>query len=55
MIFMFNVLFFSTFLKKHTGQVEREIDLRLARFNNIDIAFPEQLHKEPIHGKIQRI
>jgi len=25
----------------------------LARFNNIDIACPEQLHKEPIHGKIE--
>jgi len=23
--------------------------------NNIDIACPEQLHKEPIHGKIQKI
>ena len=50
MIFISNIEFFSTFLKKYTGQVKREI--WLARCNNIDIACPEQLHKEPIHGKI---
>jgi len=50
MIFIFNIEFFSTFLKNYTGQVKREI--WLARFNHIDIACPEQLHKEPIHGKI---
>ena len=53
MIFIFNVEFLSTFLKKHSEQVKTEI--WLARFNNIDIACPEQLHKEPIYGKIQRI
>ena len=37
MIFIFNIEFFGTFLKKYTGQVKREI--WLARFNNIDIAW----------------
>ena len=34
MISIFNVEFFGTFHKKHTGQVKREV--WLARFNNID-------------------
>ena len=50
MIFIFNIEFFSTLLKKYTGPVKREI--WLARFNNIDIACPKQLQKEPIDGKI---
>jgi len=52
MIFDVNVEFFSTVLKKYTGQVRRKI--WLARFNNIAIACLEQLYEEPIHSKIYR-
>jgi len=40
--------FSARFLRSTLG---RFIDIFLARINNIDIACPEQLHKESIHGK----